>query len=379
VSVDVSSILVKRASVSLIWSRNLGDTRELDPEKAYKTAWKGACKKDASFTVPWTQAEFMSDGRIRPGSRDRFWLYYLESKNKGHDLVTCEQAYRHFVPFRYASPLAKLASTTQRSDERLETGFEGFWFPTSVAVVATVRFRSEKGMPLDVLVPRLSTWRRSEIDDVATGALRCLQEKIRDSKKTTSLPGDLPASIATVIDADGSASEEVENRTPLHLALDGLCSFDRRWSLNGKPLADLSERTLLRPGGGAPLHLRPQGEIGAVYAPTPRARVVWAPRLFSVPKNALGWYHRNLVLTMMQTEALIQQLVRPLGIQDDLLKRWALGQLTRLHEGVSTYRSASAVVRINDVREKLNEHRRGQHFGFTAKDEAKVELKSRFE
>lgn len=376
-SVEPSSLMVKRARISLIAFQDLGP--DLDsPRRAHETAWAGALEPSSLFTVPWLNAGRADDGKmIRLGSNACFWRRYLQC-----DPVPEERAFHCFLPLRRRQPLQTLRSACKR----IETSIEGHWYPTSVAVVATAHFKSDDGLALSELIPRLVQWRRGDraVDDALRNGLGQLVKEV-GHRESSAIEGRC-ASIATIIHATKPADttlkqlESIEPDSMLHRALDGLWTLDELW--HEAATGALSPKTLWTKQGDSPLRLRLEGKVTALYAPTPRDRVVWAPHLcFSSlgQHGSLGAYHRNLVLTMLQAEALLRQLKRrsQAGFENKL-NRKAVTMLSRLYGGGSNiHHSASAFVHIEPFLTKLNEYRKDGSFRFEPSNPQDVEIASR--
>lgn len=371
------AVLVKELRLSLIWNKSFyKDTnlpRLADLER-YKEAFEKA-RQSNGVSGPWW-LPWIGD------HRQHFWQFYLQPVAPANfEAVSAPDARAYFVPLR----LPPSAQAVAR-DGTVAT-LEGFCYPHSVGVLATIYVRPPEPLPLAQMVDATITARNADFQFVwkdktpAThGALQSLADKIvervhalaLDNPSAVGKPLPFPITIATVIDAEitadppaasvatstttpsgssqppeaanknlkpaGATGAEVTSEVMLGRALNALCALTQGWR---------SEKF-----EGFPDSLDPQRDQVAGIA---RGRASWLRRHFSDVevkgrKTALGCYHRNLALATLQTSALTALLTRANDVLDDpkgrllLLQRddvvRAIDLLHKLESGdFSTYRT----------------------------------------
>src|SRR6266849_2288973 len=132
------SILVKELRLSLIWTKVfLKDTNLpslADPDQytgSFEKARKGQ-GPDGSWILPWIT-----------GHRQHFWEYYLQPVEPSNfETISASNARAYFVPLRLPPCAQGIAK-----DGTVAT-LEGFCFPYSVGVVATVHVRPPESLAL---------------------------------------------------------------------------------------------------------------------------------------------------------------------------------------------------------------------------------------
>jgi hypothetical protein len=157
------------------------------------------------------------------------------------------------------------------------------------------------------------------------------------------LPANNPFSLVTVLQGDNAAEQLVTEGGAVHHLLEAITQWDdqKMGSLNAGQISSKS--------------LPPNAPLLFGHA---RSRAVWDPERFSTDGSiSLGCYHRNLLLSTIQAEALLTFAKvaeeeaalgnRPKAIRD--CEDSALKRLLALHKGESTtYRSASLRRFIDD-------------------------------
>jgi hypothetical protein len=326
------AILVNEARLSLVWNKVfLKDTNLphfADPDQ-YKDAFGRAHNTEEPWMLPWLT-----------GRKQHFWQYYLQPVEPSNfEKVSAVNARAYFVPLRLPACARAIAR-----DGTVAT-IEGFCFPYSVGIVATIHVCPPEPLSLLQMVDAAVAARNADFQLVwkdktlAThGALQSLADKIVERVHALALadpvaigkPLPFPLTVATVIDASMQMSSPpaapvaavappppgaLPETTPANssaasgtvISGSGDTSEDR--SL-GRALNALC---LLQPGwkdrnfeGGLPDFVDPAlPQLLAIE----RGRAIWLPHRFSAfevkgRKTALGCYHRNLTLATLQTAAL---------------------------------------------------------------------------
>lgn len=301
------------------------------------------------------------------GAFNNFWRRYLEG-TPGE--VGATSAWRHLMPLRVAvatdgapdgatdGDMPRVAATALPCD-RLT--LEAFLHPHGMGLVATVYLRQPLGLAqtttrvrecFETVAFTLMAGGRSDgpykLSLLAEPLLDRLRAWAGGPARAEHRSG--PFSIATLVNgATGDGEQEVAEDSPVHRALEGLCTGDRLWAQTpARPL----EGSTLETQRGPEQHLLLASEHG---------RAVWFPWSFTRSasrRSSLGCYHRNLVLLSLQVEGLlglvelaaddltVQGRVRSGRMED--LTRLAAQHLGRLYGGAdSTYRSASAPAQID--------------------------------
>lgn len=328
------AILVRELRLSLIWNKVFFKdtylTHLADPGQ-YAVEFEKAREQAGAWLLPWI-----------PGDKQHFWQYYLLPVAPGSfEAVTAQDARACFVPLRLPACAQAIAR-----DGTVAT-LEGFCFPHSVGVVATIHVRPENPLSLLQMVEAAVSARNADFQLVwkdkvpAThGNLQSLADKVVGRLHTLALgdgnaigkPLPYPITIATVIDATfgESPAETTPNTAPpiasgeipaaptpaansvsgqagpagssdpvnpddqlLGRAMNALCRLQSGWRTK-------------KFEGGCDDYADPMGnQLVAID----RGRAIWLPQRFSEieikgRKTALGCYHRNLTLAALQTAAL---------------------------------------------------------------------------
>lgn len=365
------AIFVNELRLSLVWNKVfLKDTNLphlADPDQ-YKDAFEKAHTVEEPWMLPWIT-----------GHRQHFWQYYLQPVEPSNfQDLSAVNARAFFVPLR----LPACAQVIAR-DGTVAT-IEGFCFPHSVGIVATIHVRPPHPLPLLQMVDAAVAARNADFQLVwknktpAThGALQGLADKMVERVHDLALtdaaavgrPLPFPITVATVIDADmqTSAPSTVPVAPPETSAANSAAVSGATISCRGETFDDesfghaLNALCLLQPGwkkrkfdGGLPDFADPAlPQLLAIE----RGRAIWLPHRFSAAeakgrKTALGCYHRNLTLASLQTAALTALIGRAdevladakgklLSLQPKEVAR-AIDLLGKLKGGdYSTYRSWS--------------------------------------
>jgi len=287
-------ITVSELRLSMVWNKVFAKDSNLpslsDPA-VYRTAFREAAAggPDAAWLTPWIAEH-----------PQHFWQYYLSPvTDTSFQKVEAADARSYFVPLRVA-PFAHA-----RARDGMEATLEGFCYPQSTAVVATVRLRPASPLTMPELVnaavnARTADYNLSWVDPnrpATHGALQSLADKVLGylhelvgiDATAVGLPLPPPITLATVIDAEGEDHDGV-----LEQSLMALCSLRAGWQK--AKLAFESEGPAQSWGD----------RLGAIG----KGRSIWLPNQFSAVqtkgrKTALGCYHRNVTLASMQTAALL--------------------------------------------------------------------------
>ena len=276
----------------------------------------------AAAAVRWLPPWAMS----KHAHRHNFWYYYLHHVSQL--AVSGELAWQHLVPLRLPLPIRIQKSPSgATAGPTIHLFADGYVYPHAVAVELKLRFdygasprlagivlgdlrrlyreaaptvsiagAEPQTMRLETLAQRLSAFlRRLVWGETAAGANFVL--------------ADQPISVVTAI--KGIAPDPF---TPLaagddlHRILDGFCSFRGDWpELETADLAPLSCANLVI-GSPADGHIGHKTAGHVVYHHK-RSRVVWMPSYLgnTTPHfSRLSCYHRNLTLSLLQTEVLAQ-------------------------------------------------------------------------
>jgi len=295
-------ILINELRLSLVWIHAYAKDKLL-PYLAHKNR----------YTVEFAQAKAGTGAWMLPweaGQRQHFWEYYLYTAEIGGlDDVDAERAWQHLIPLRTAT----LARVT--TPEGLRVTLEGYGFPHSVGVVATVLVQPAPPMsPLET-VDRFVSARSADYDvkwkdggEPTHGSLDNLAEALMDrlhqkllGQSTSGLSVSSPISVATVIDASGVQQAASQDKAEVTRALAGLCRLHLGWKT-----APVKQEDLIK-----------DDENGDLFYQEERGRAIWMPRYFSgvtekIRRRALGCYHRNQAFAALQTRSLLT-LVRRAG------------------------------------------------------------------
>jgi hypothetical protein len=266
-----------------------------DPEQYIQAFDQARLAKSPSWLLPWL-----------PGHAQHFWQYYLkQAAPDNFEHITSTNARAFFVPLRIP-PTAEVVAR-----DGTQATLEGFCFPYSAAVAATIRLRPRQPLSFaDTAALAIAarnadynlTWK--DKSPATHGTLQSLADKIvsrvhslaRIPLDAVGTPLSNPITIATVIDADGE-----DNTDPAIFGnmLRALLALRSDWQTvefktSDTSAADPHERQLL---------------------PEDRGRAVWIPKNFSAAlkkgrRTTNGCYHRNLTLAAMQTAALTALIVR---------------------------------------------------------------------
>jgi hypothetical protein len=298
----VMPIAVNELRLSLVWNKVFAKDVNLpslaDPA-TYRDAFQSAAKQSGGWLLPWI-----------PGNPQHFWQYYLKPVAPSNfETVSPDDARSYLVPLRVA-PFCEV-----KAQDGTAATFEGFCFPHSVSVVATIRLRPDGPLPLGDMVTATVTarnadfnitWKDSKVQ-ATHGSLQSLADKtisflhtlVGIDNSALGVPLPPPISIATIIDAEGEDDDKL-----LDQSLKGLCLLRPGWKT-----AQLEFEST----GAAEV---PNNKLGAIA----KGRSVWLPDRFSATevkgrKTALGCYHRNLTIASLQTAGLAALV----GRADDIL------------------------------------------------------------
>jgi hypothetical protein len=287
-------ITVSEFRLSMVWNKVFAKDTNLpslaDPA-VYRTAFGDAAAggPNAAWLMPWIA-----------GHPQHFWQYYLSPvTDTSFQLIKAADARSYFVPLRVA-PFAHA-----KSRDGVEATLEGFCYPHSTAVVATVRLRPESPMTMPETVNAAVTARNADynlswadpkrtathgaLQSLADKAVGYLHELVRIDATALGVPLPPPITIATVIDAKGEDDDGV-----LEQSLLALCPLRPGWQ---KAKLEFESEGPPQSNGD---------RLGAIG----KGRSIWLPNQFSDVltkgrKTALGCYHRNVTLASMQTAALV--------------------------------------------------------------------------
>lgn len=386
-----SSIRINCLRLSFLWTEVFDSLLEGGAPNAHFAALGSAIHYEACFerarkgelphrlTLPWPMPPMR-------GSTGGFWRYFLCLRGDPGDpgAVMKGHARKMLVPLRWVSPPLPFSLRPVSTDARLVSQ-EAFVSPFSISYVLTFDLGHNRRAPgQDDLKLSLD-----EVVKIARGlryGQRLLRSGHSDPQTMEAVKNDAfevlaqrtlgpeamyipfkgspkPFSIATVIRAQGcDPPVTITDGCPEHRVLHALASWDAGWS--DMELPPLGERRL-------PVR---RGSDGRVLYAEPHGRVAWFPVLFQSPAGSrsleaggdrlpkkkrisLSTYHRNLLLSALQTERLIglTKLVadrleagQPPGIELSDYARFAAGILDRLYRGdPRTYRTSSIKARID--------------------------------
>lgn len=343
---------------------------KLSLASSYADLFESALKSEGELSLPWPPGS---------GLYNHFWRRYLEGDP---DKLSGNAAWRHLLPLRLAIPVVHTgvspATSLHVETENLPCDrltLEAFFQPHGIGLLGTVFLKGE--MDLEETVERVrqcydtaGLWlvgpdgRQGpfKLPLLAPVLLERLRSQSGGPQNAEVRSG--PFSIATIV--NGQAAEDelaAEEDSPLHRALEGLCSGDRYWSqTKARPLQEHKLDDI-------------KGPDKHLVLATRRGRAVWFPLAFQSSgerRSLLGCYHRNLSMLSLQVESLLALLtlahndfktlhqVRS-GPLEDLAKRGAQ-ILGHLYGRGQSYRSASAPAQIeaegrkaiaDDVRKRL--------------------------
>ena len=330
------AIRVKEIRLSLIWKKVFYKDSNL-PLLADRERYQAAFEKAGSAGAegPWLLPWFGDH-------RQHFWEYYLQPVAPANfRSISAADARSYFVPLRIPPCVKKIIAR----DGTIAT-LEGFCFPHSVAVLATVYVRPPKPLPLADMVDAAITARNADFQltwkdgqPATHGQLQSLADKIVERIHAVALADPsatgkalpFPITVATVIDAEvipepvqatatappttalnpgttqaasapGSAAPTavISDGEMLARALTALCNMDSGWRSKGPsdPKEELDPEK--RDGHGLMIE---------------RGRAFWLRKHFSDVetkgrKTAIACYHRNISLATMQTAALAAVVTR---------------------------------------------------------------------
>jgi len=321
-------ISVKELRLSLIWTKAFYQDSNLpilaDPAQYVPAFDQARLSAAGPWLLPWIA-----------GRPQHFWQYYLKPVAPDNfENVSSADARSCFVPLRVA-PMAEVVAR-----DGAEATFEGFCFPHSVAVTATIRLRPDPALALaDVATLAIATrnadYQITWKDKATHGTLQSLAEKVvnrvhalaKIAPAAVGTPLGYPITIATIIDADG---EEKSDPAILGETLKALLALRSDW----RTLQIETPPTTA--DSGVPQLLA-----------NDRGRAIWNPGHFSAVeergrRTANGCYHRNLTLATMQTAALTELIVRAEEVLAD-----PRGQLLAI-----SFRDVSkAIMLLNDLSE----------------------------
>ncbi|HLO17697.1 MAG TPA: hypothetical protein VK206_22900 [Anaerolineales bacterium] len=308
-------IKVKELRLSFVWTKSFSKDvlmPYLSDSGRYKREFNQAILNQGSWSLPWL-----------PGERQHFWQYYLNTAEIGDlEKVDAERAWKFLIPLR-APASAQIPPT---NDMRIS--FEGFCFPHSVGVIATIFIHPLTTGRLIDTVGRAVKARHTQYNvlwrDNGTkthGSLQSLAGELIDKLHQKAL-GETPQgerlsepiTIATVVDASGAwAAKPGKEKTTIDRALFGLCRLEAGWEKGG--MAGLIDSDFKPVTEGR----RPEDQ--RLYA-LERARAIWLPEHFadtpvyseeaqySPRARALGCYHRNLAIATLQAQSLVKLVKR---------------------------------------------------------------------
>ena len=358
------TITVKELRLSLVWTKSFSKAEwmpYLADSHRYKSEFKLARQQKGDWLLPW-----------QPGEWQHFWQYYLHTSEDGDlDKVDASTAWDYLVPLR--APTRAQVGHLPAAVKRVS--LEGFCFPHSVGVIATLFLPFEKPLSLAEAVEQAVRARHYKMygvtwqddDKKSHGSLQGLANELIDRLHARVLGGtprglDLsePITIATVIDANDVWSDAAAKEVAaIDRALYGLCVLKPGWKRGS--MKDLVVH------GREPLDPDLVPNANRLYT-VKLGRAVWVPSHFSemfggyedptyrVRVRVLGCYHRNLSLATLQTRGLIHVARRaheflaeksPISLLISNSTRNAVEILNKLHLGdMQTYRTWSAAYHI---------------------------------
>jgi hypothetical protein len=278
----------------------------------------------------------------------------------GDPLIT--RAWQRFLPLTRKEKLDSHAGSVK------SCWSYSFWFPSSLALIQTVRILPENLISIEQARTHTVTFRHTpHFTNGITAELKSLYHLARENLRVlANVIGlgepdleleDKPFSIVTLIDGEGfDPDQALQPDGPLHLVLDTLCHLPRRPSR--KPRAKLED-------AGIDVRLETENEV--VYG-SRRGRVVWMPRHFSDQSSsenpkALSNYHYNLSLATLQTRvitSIAEEFRQYMKRSTDLSEkgRLAAKMARRLYHGSETYHTGSVARQIMDELKHVNKLRK---------------------
>lgn len=301
---------IDRVNVSFLWTRTFdhffqGPAMPNYPYRffarisSYKSKYedlKNLIIDEHGLSLPW-----------RTKRANWFWKYYFNGRQPWD--VSGNQAWEHLVPFRKSIP-AKVGTPWLKREHNVS--LEGFFYRHGIAVAITVRILDSESlseMVQGALDSRRGrdykvTWENGEEKEYSLTALAnaildrlCEQALGPNESKGTGFPAE-PFSITTIIQAGaGYRDREVLQGDEVHRALETLANWNSSWP-NADPPKLVDKR----------FRIKNELDNHCLYGDQ-QGRAVWFPKLFTPSpdgrkKYALGWYHRNLVLSSLQTASL---------------------------------------------------------------------------
>jgi hypothetical protein len=283
-----------------------------------------------------------------------FWKYYFNGTMPRD--VSANRAWESLIPFRKA---IRAAIETPWLNRKHNVTLEGFFYRHGVAAAITVRVLD--CMTLPEAVQKALDCRRNKDYTVrweggskGEYSLTALVNEILDrlceaalgpaESKGISFPAE-PFSVATIIDGGSDYRDrEVLQSNDIHKALKTLASWNDAW-----PNADPPKLEDKR------FRIKNRLDNHYLYGDQ-QGRAVWFPQLFTPSvdgkqKYALGWYHRNLLLSSLQTASLGAFVKHTADVMmtgakiSNYQSDWAwnaIEALNRLYHGENTYRTWSA-------------------------------------
>lgn len=350
-------------------------------EDEYGTLFEGARDNQRADSMPTARNPLTLPWPPQSGSFNYFWLHYLEKKDP--ELLTPRSAWKQLLPLRLriqvdpanGSTIPGFWVETRKMPCRLR--LEAYFLPHGVGLVATAYVSPTSSATRAKTSSRRTAARMTlpkAVDRIHacydTAGLRLVDANRGKQGPTLKLPflaprllnrlrswagvADAPElrsgpfSVATIVKGKaGLKDQAVQQDSPLHRALHGLCGGGAAWAQSqAPPLAESKLETR-------------QGPDFHVLLREEHARAVWFPSAFdeSAGNSSLSCYHRNLTMLSLQIEALLGLITlahndlragNPVrsGRLEDLSKR-AAQHLGRLYGQKSTYTSASAPAQID--------------------------------
>jgi hypothetical protein len=314
-TVQSSSILVHRATISYLWTEVLPGFLEQRIPSQSPFAF---CTRYALFPKVFEQARdrIVTTPRFEVPWRDKhrqhFWERYLAQVPLG--FVPGTQAWNSLVPLRFDPGIRLVADWFAGS-----SSVEGFYYPFGTAVAIT--FRWEPKLPLEEMLPKaydFTRWGKFSLasdpsttialEDVADRAFTALRENALGNQPEATTRTQQPISLVTVVKAEGvDPHADIRRNTAILHALDVLAAWPN----------DLDYHTLPDPDAVC-LPVKRGSPAGCTLYAQERGRVVWHPDLFlpsadatptadanqSRRTSALSCYHRNLLFGSLQAESL---------------------------------------------------------------------------
>jgi hypothetical protein len=336
---------IKEIRVSFIWTKS-SDADTMLPylsrqeryfeefEKAKKATFGNTDTSEKSierhkkyqWLLPWKRKE-----------SQRFWQKYLWVSNKIGDLeyITKERAWERLMPLR----IPRIVDI--ESEEGVRVNMEGFCFPFSVGVVATLVIKPKKPKPIKDMIDHVHKLIKAQYvahwydeKDIPIqphsleGLARHLFEKLNKEvigHKLDNVGIDDPITIVNVIDVEDFLDVTGQVEVTPERMMYGLCSFVQDWAVC--PVKDLvgidgDSEVITKPivVANGPVDVSSY-HLSRRYA-TKRGRAIWEPEYFSDIKNrkssetthlrylAHGCYLRNLTMTTLQINSLKQVIFR---------------------------------------------------------------------